>query len=121
MTLPEVNLHKDYSPAEFKYDYIEQAWGAFSGDHSHGRYFFIAKLTVSLRNGIWMAMLRRPVKEDLSYVDVPFNYDGFEESGLANIAIFNRSFELGWRIREISVDSLPTVIDEYLASFLGEK
>ena len=114
-----VNLHKDYDPKEFTYDYIEKAWQAINGANSAGRYFFVAHLLNQpfMGGGHWMAFLRRPDKGH--FLDVPFNSDqGFGESGDAEIAVHERAGHLDWRIREISVDALPTEPDRNIEGLL---
>jgi hypothetical protein len=102
-----LKFHKDYSEVEFAYDKIVKAWQAINGTHSEGRYFFIGHLKNPIREGKWMAYLRRPDKHSSNYHDVPFDYEGFHEEGDADNAIYKRATDLGWRIREIEVNSLP--------------
>jgi len=103
-----LKFHKDYDEVEFAYDRIVKAWQAINGDHSKGRYFFIGHLKNPLNEREWMAYLRRPDKDSLDYLDVPFDYDGFREQGDADNAIFKRAYQdLGWRIEEINIEFLP--------------
>jgi hypothetical protein len=121
-----VKMHKDYDSEDFAWDEIEKAWQAINGLNHFGRYFFVAHLkkTPSNGDGRWMAYLRRPGikvngEDDSNYLDVPFEYQGFVESGEAGNAIHHRAYRLGWRISEIDVNALPEEIDENTKSLLG--
>jgi hypothetical protein len=110
-----VKLHKDYSQEEFGYDRIERAWQAISGLNSGGRYFFIAHLEKPLVGGEWMSFLRRPDKKENNYLNVPFNYEGFNDLSDADQAIYVRAYKnLGWRINEIEISALPTENPPYI-------
>ncbi len=114
-----IKLHKDYSPEDFSWNKIEKAWQAINGPNHFGRYFFIAHLKkIPLDGGgKWMGYLRRPgvkllEEQEEDYIDVPFQYSGFEDVGDAHNAIFERVRGLGLRIEEIDVTKLPEKVDK---------
>jgi len=115
--MPFVKIHKDYSPEEFCYKKITKAWQAINGEYSVGRCFFVAKLRSPLPRGEWMAYMRWPSKEDLKYYDRPFDEE-FSDRGEAEIAIWERVQKLGWRVREMTPEMLPTEIDKSLITLL---
>lgn len=64
-----------------------------------------------------MAYMRWPSKENLEYYDRPFEYEGFSEER-AEIAVNERILKLGWRVREMNTEMLPTEIDKSLIVLL---
>ena len=116
--MPSIQIHKDYSPEEFSYEEITKAWQAINGENSSGRCFFIARLKNPLPQGEWMSYMRWPNKKDLKYYDRPFGYEGFPKESEAEIAIWENITELGWRVRKMNHEMLPTKIDESLITFL---
>ena len=115
--MSSIKIYKDYSQEEFSYERITKAWQAINGEHSIGRCFFVAKLRSPLPEGDWMAYMRWPSKKDSKYYDIPFEYEGFSEEE-AEIAVDERVLKLGWRVREMNHEMLPTEIDKGLSVLL---
>ena len=116
--MSSIKIHKDYSPEEFCYKEITKAWQAHNGAYSAGRCFFIARLKNSLPQGEWMSYMRWPNKRDFKYYDLPLVGEGFSDEGEAEIAVDERVLKLGWRVREMNHEMLPTEIDKGLSVLL---